>query len=51
MLFYDLENFVFLFGVYVCVVDVDLEIGSVEVVCYVVVDDCGLVINLMLIDG
>ncbi len=33
------------------VVDVDLETGSVELVKYVSVDDCGNVVNPLLVDG
>jgi aerobic carbon-monoxide dehydrogenase large subunit len=49
--FYDPENFVFPFGAHACVVDVDAETGSVEIVRYIAVDDCGPAINPMLIDG
>ncbi len=51
MLIYDPSNFVFPFGTHVCIVDVDPETGSVKVVRWVAVDDCGPAINPMLIDG
>ena len=51
MLIYDPSNFVFPFGTHVCVVDVDPETGSVKVVRWVAVDDCGPAVNPMLIDG
>jgi carbon-monoxide dehydrogenase large subunit len=41
----------FPFGTHVCVVEVDPETGSVRVVRYVAVDDCGRVINPLLVDG
>jgi carbon-monoxide dehydrogenase large subunit len=50
-LIYDPSNFVFPFGTHVCVVDVDPETGSVKVVRWVAVDDCGPAVNPMLIDG
>jgi aerobic carbon-monoxide dehydrogenase large subunit len=50
-LIHDPDNFVFPFGAHACVVDVDAETGSVKVVRWVAVDDCGPAINPMLIDG
>jgi carbon-monoxide dehydrogenase large subunit len=50
-LIYDPSNFVFPFGTHVCVVDVDPETGSVKVVRWIAVDDCGPAVNPMLIDG
>lgn len=41
----------FPFGVHVCVVEVDPQTGSTEIVRYVSVDDCGKVINPMLVQG
>lgn len=41
----------FPFGSHVCVVDVDPETGSVRFERYVCVDDCGRVINPLLVDG
>jgi carbon-monoxide dehydrogenase large subunit len=49
--FYDPESFVFPFGAHVCVVEVDVETGKVNVVRYVAVDDCGKQVNPMLVDG
>ncbi|MFQ5593129.1 MAG: xanthine dehydrogenase family protein molybdopterin-binding subunit [Anaerolineae bacterium] len=48
---FDPDNFVFPFGAHVCVVEVDPATGQVEIVRYVAVDDCGTVINPMLVDG
>jgi carbon-monoxide dehydrogenase large subunit len=44
-------NFTFPFGTHICVVEVEPETGSVEVKKYVAVDDCGKVINPLLVDG
>jgi aerobic carbon-monoxide dehydrogenase large subunit len=44
-------NFTFPFGAHICVVEVDPETGHVEVQKYVAVDDCGKVINPLLVDG
>ncbi len=39
------------FGAHVSVVEVDLETGSVEVVRHIAVDDCGRVLNPLLVEG
>jgi aerobic carbon-monoxide dehydrogenase large subunit len=44
-------NFTFPFGTHICVVEVEPETGNVEVKKYVAVDDCGKVINPLLVDG
>jgi len=44
-------NFVYPFGTHVCVVEVDAETGGVEIVRYVAVDDCGKVLNPMIVEG
>jgi len=44
-------NFVYPFGTHVCVVEVDAETGHVTVERYVAVDDCGNVINPMIVEG
>jgi carbon-monoxide dehydrogenase large subunit len=41
----------FSYGVHACAVEVDPELGSVEIVRYVIVDDCGRVINPLVVDG
>ncbi|MDQ3738104.1 MAG: xanthine dehydrogenase family protein molybdopterin-binding subunit [Actinomycetota bacterium] len=48
---YDPPNFSWPFGTHMCVVEVDTETGSVEVLKYVAVDDCGVQINPMIVDG
>ncbi len=49
--FYEPSNFTFPFGTHVAVVEVDAETGRVELLRYVAVDDCGRVINPLLVDG
>ncbi len=41
----------FPFGAHVAVVEVDAETGAVRLVRYVAVDDCGRIMNPMLVDG
>ncbi|MDR7567859.1 MAG: molybdopterin-dependent oxidoreductase, partial [Armatimonadota bacterium] len=48
---WDPPNFVFPFGTHVCMVEVDPETGQVRFLRYVAVDDCGRVINPLLVDG
>ncbi len=49
--YFDPPNFVWPFGAHICVVEVDPETGSVEMLKYVAVDDCGNVINPMIVEG
>lgn len=49
--FFDPANFTFPFGAHLAVVEVDPETGEVELVRYLAVDDCGHVINPMIVDG
>jgi carbon-monoxide dehydrogenase large subunit len=49
--YFDPPNFVWPFGAHVCVVEVDPETGGVDLQRYVAVDDCGNVINPMIVDG
>ena len=44
-------NFVFPFGTHVCVVEIDQQTGAVHVLRYVAVDDCGRVLNPMIVEG
>src|ERR1700730_8696022 len=49
--YFDPPNLVWPFGAHVCVVEVDPETGGVELQKYVAVDDCGNVINPMIVEG
>lgn len=49
--FFDPPNFVYPFGAHLAVVEVDAETGEVALKRYVAVDDCGRVINPMIVDG
>jgi carbon-monoxide dehydrogenase large subunit len=49
--FFEPKNFTFPFGTHIAVVEVDRETGDIEFLRYVAVDDCGRVINPLLVDG
>ena len=49
--FFEPSNFTFPFGAHIASVEVDAETGEVKVDKYVAVDDCGNVINPLLVDG
>ena len=49
--YYDPPNLTFPFGSYICVVDIDKGTGQVNVRRFVAVDDCGNIINPMIVDG
>ncbi|HEY6698910.1 MAG TPA: molybdopterin cofactor-binding domain-containing protein [Acidimicrobiales bacterium] len=48
---FDPPNFVFPFGTHVAVVEIDEETGGVELVDYAAVDDCGVQVNPMIVEG
>ncbi|MCU0261448.1 MAG: molybdopterin-dependent oxidoreductase, partial [Ilumatobacteraceae bacterium] len=48
---YDPPNFSWPFGTHMCAVEVDTETGAVEILQYVAVDDCGVQVNPMIVDG
>ncbi len=48
---WDPKNFTWPAGTHVCVAEVDTETGDTEILRYVAVDDCGVVINPMIVDG
>jgi len=48
---YDPPNLTYPFGAYICVVDVDPGTGQVKVRRFVAVDDCGVRINPMIVEG
>jgi aerobic carbon-monoxide dehydrogenase large subunit len=49
--YYDPPNLTFPFGAYICVVDIDRGTGVVKIRRFVAVDDCGNIINPMIVDG
>ena len=49
--YYDPPNLTFPFGSYICVVDIDRGTGEVKVRRFVAVDDCGNIINPMIVEG
>jgi aerobic carbon-monoxide dehydrogenase large subunit len=49
--YYDPPNLTFPFGSYICVVDIDRGTGAVSIRRFVAVDDCGNIINPMVVDG
>jgi carbon-monoxide dehydrogenase large subunit len=48
---FDPPNFVFPFGTHVAVVEIDEETGGVELLDYAAVDDCGVQVNPMIVEG
>jgi carbon-monoxide dehydrogenase large subunit len=49
--YYDPPDLSWPFGTHVCVVEVDAETGHVDLQKYVAIDDCGNVINPMIVEG
>jgi carbon-monoxide dehydrogenase large subunit len=49
--YYDPPNLTFPFGSYICVVDIDSGTGEVKIRRFLAVDDCGNIINPMIVDG
>jgi carbon-monoxide dehydrogenase large subunit len=49
--YYDPPNLTFPFGSYICVVDIDRGTGAVKIRRFLAVDDCGNIINPMIVDG
>jgi aerobic carbon-monoxide dehydrogenase large subunit len=49
--YYDPPNLTFPFGTYIAVVDIDKGTGEVKVRRFVAVDDCGNIINPMIVEG
>ena len=49
--FFDPPNFVYPFGAHIAVVEVDAETGEIALKRYIAVDDCGKVINPMIVEG
>ena len=49
--FYDPTNFTFPAGCHICEIEVDQETGATEIVGWTAVDDFGVVINPMIVEG
>jgi len=49
--YYDPPNLTFPFGSYICVVDIDKGTGQVKVRRFMAIDDCGNIINPMIVEG
>ena len=49
--FYDPTNFTFPAGCHICEVEVDAETGSTEIVAWTAVDDFGIIVNPMIVEG
>ncbi|HLW03267.1 MAG TPA: aerobic carbon-monoxide dehydrogenase large subunit [Ktedonobacterales bacterium] len=49
--YYDPPNLTFPFGAYICVVDIDRGTGQVKIRRFLAVDDCGTIINPMIVEG
>ncbi len=49
--FFEPKNFTFPFGAHAVIVEVDIETGAFKILRYIAVDDCGKVINPMMVDG
>lgn len=48
---FDPPNFTFPAGAHLCAIEIDTETGLSEIVKYVGVDDCGTIINPMIVEG
>jgi aerobic carbon-monoxide dehydrogenase large subunit len=49
--FYDPTNFTFPAGCHICEVEVDAETGNTEIIGWTAVDDFGVIINPMIVEG
>ena len=49
--FYDPPNFTFPFGAHLAVIEVDTDTGHIDLQQYFAVDDCGVQINPMIVEG
>jgi aerobic carbon-monoxide dehydrogenase large subunit len=49
--YYNPPNLTFPFGSYICVVDIDKGTGEVHVRRFIAIDDCGNIINPMVVEG
>ncbi len=49
--YYDPPNLTFPFGSYICVVDIDRGTGEIKIRRFIAIDDCGNIINPMIVEG
>jgi carbon-monoxide dehydrogenase large subunit len=49
--FWEPPNFTFPFGAHIVITEVDRDTGAIELKRYVAVDDCGKIINPLIVDG
>jgi carbon-monoxide dehydrogenase large subunit len=49
--FWEPPNFAFPFGAHIVITEVDRDTGQIEIKRYIAVDDCGNIINPLLVDG
>ena len=49
--YYEPPNMTYPFGTYVCVLDIDSKTGEFKIRRFVAVDDCGTIINPMVVEG
>jgi carbon-monoxide dehydrogenase large subunit len=49
--YYNPPNMTFPFGAYICVVNIDKGTGQIKIRRFVAVDDCGNIINPVIVDG
>jgi len=49
--FWEPPNFTFPFGAHIVVSEVDRETGAIDIRRYIAVDDCGKILNPLLVDG
>src|SRR5579863_6790713 len=49
--FWEPPNFVFGFGAHIVITDIDKDTGQIKIRRYVAVDDCGNILNPLIVDG
>jgi carbon-monoxide dehydrogenase large subunit len=49
--FWEPPNFTFPFGAHIVVTEVDRETGAIDIKRYIAVDDCGKILNPLIVDG
>ena len=49
--YYDPPNMTYPFGAYICVLDIDVDTGVIDIRSFYALDDCGTRINPMIIEG